>query len=184
MRSKLEFYYSSDDIARIQETAEWPEREIMPQIITSGTKSQKVYFLMSGLIHIMDKHGLYEYGLIHEGSYFGDISVIFDEPNEYSYCYNPYAGRSVQFLSIDAQEFLNICKSHPCSFEVMLERAWNKKLIYQNYKIITLIGFMKQLQKQPGFLRKKLLEGKTIPERIDTMYSVDIRIDLYRCLIE
>lgn len=85
---------------------------------------------MSGLIHIMDKLGLYEYGLIHEGSYFGEISVLFDEPNEYSYCFDPYADKSVQFLSIEAADFVEICKEHPCSFEVMLDRAWNKKIIF------------------------------------------------------
>ena len=52
--------------------------------------SNKVYFLISGIIHIMDKNGLYEYGIIHEGSYFGEISLLLDEPNEYSYCYNPF----------------------------------------------------------------------------------------------
>jgi len=91
----------------------------------------------------MDKHGMYEYGLIHEGGYFGDISLIFDEPNEYSYCFNPFSGRSVQVLSLDAEEFLNICKSHPCSFEVMLERAKHKKNLYYKLKMMTLISFMK-----------------------------------------
>ena len=26
-----------------------------------------------------------EYGVLNEGSYFGDISVLLDEPNQYSY---------------------------------------------------------------------------------------------------
>ena len=68
----------------------WPSKEIRPQIIKQGEMSNKVYFLISGLVHIMDKNGLYEYGIIHEGSYFGEISLLLDEPNEYSYCYNPF----------------------------------------------------------------------------------------------
>lgn len=114
-----------------------------PQLEMSGQVSKKVYFVLSGMIHIMDKNGLYEYGIIHEGSYFGDISILLNEPSEYSYCYNPYSDRSVQFLAIDADDFLKICRSHPCSFEVMLQRALNKKLIYQSYKMMTLLGFMK-----------------------------------------
>lgn len=43
---------------------------------------------------------------------------------------------------------------------------------------------MKQLQRQPAFMRRRLLEGKTIPQRIDTMMAIDIRVDLYKCLIE
>ena len=95
MKSKLDFSYSSENIVRMTASKIWPQQEVMPQIIKFGEKSDRVYFLMSGLIHIMDKNGLYEYGIIHEGSYFGDISVIFDEPNEYSYCFNPFSGRSV-----------------------------------------------------------------------------------------
>lgn len=82
--------------------------------------SDKVYFLISGLVHIMDKNGLYEYGIIHEGSYFGDISLLLDEPNEYSYCYNPFQDRPIQFLELDASVFKQICRAFPCSYEVML----------------------------------------------------------------
>lgn len=93
---------------------------MMPHFEISGEKSKKVYFLISGMIHIMDKQGLYEYGIIHEGGYFGDISVILNEPNEYSYCYNNYSDRSIQFLEIDAEDFIKVCRSYPISFEVML----------------------------------------------------------------
>ena len=42
---------------------------------------------------------------------------------------------------------------------------------------------MKQLQKFPAFMRRRLLDGKTIPQRIETIKSVDIRLDLYKCLV-
>jgi len=37
----------------------------------------------------MDKNGLYEYGNLKAGSYFGDISILLDQPEEFSYFYNP-----------------------------------------------------------------------------------------------
>lgn len=184
MNCKFEFYYCNYELALVDQNAKWPQKEIRPQILMAGQISKKVYYLMSGMIHIMDKNGIYEYGIIHEGSYFGDISAIFDEPNEYSFCYNPYSERSIQLLAIDADDFIKICRSYPCSFEVVLQRAYNKKFIYQSYKSIILLSFMKQLQKQPPFLRRKLLEGKTIQERIKTMISNDIKLDLYRSLVE
>ena len=31
---------------------------------------------------------MYEYGILHEGSYFGDISILTNQPNEFSYYNN------------------------------------------------------------------------------------------------
>ena len=53
----------------------------------------------------MNKEGLYEYGILPDGSYFGDISILFDEPNEYSYFYNPSAEIPIQMLSVDSELF-------------------------------------------------------------------------------
>ena len=49
--------------------------------------SEKVYFIISGQIHIMNKEGLYEYGILQDGSYFGDISLLLNEENDYSFQY-------------------------------------------------------------------------------------------------
>jgi hypothetical protein len=37
----------------------------------------------------MNKAGLFNYGILGQGSYFGDISLFLDEPNQFSYFYNP-----------------------------------------------------------------------------------------------
>jgi len=51
----------------------------------------------------MDKFGMIEYGMLSDGSYFGDISIILDEPNEYSYYFNPYTEeKPLQMLSIES----------------------------------------------------------------------------------
>jgi hypothetical protein len=39
----------------------------------------------------MNKEGLFIYGILEEGSYFGDNSLLLDQPNQFSYFYNPHA---------------------------------------------------------------------------------------------
>lgn len=43
---------------------------------------------------------------------------------------------------------------------------------------------MKALTKKPGNILNKMLEGKTINERLEISKSLDIRINLYKCLTE
>ena len=50
--------------------------------------SKKVCFIISGTVHIMDKNTKYEYGVLNEGSYFGDISLLLNEPNQFCYVFN------------------------------------------------------------------------------------------------
>ena len=42
----------------------------------------------------MDPSGMIEYGKLSEGSYFGDISILNDEPNEYSYYFDPFTNNN------------------------------------------------------------------------------------------
>lgn len=44
---------------------------------------------------------MFEYGRLSKGSYFGDISILNDEPNEYSYYVNPYSEVPLEMLEID-----------------------------------------------------------------------------------
>ena len=101
-QSRYEFIYCSEQLDLINESTVWPSFDIKPQIITQGHMSDNVYFLISGIVSITDKSGLYEYGLIHKGGYFGDISILLDEPNEYSYCFNPFQDKPIQMLAISA----------------------------------------------------------------------------------
>lgn len=66
----------------------------------------------------------------------------------------------------------------------MLERAWNKKMIFQNYKVIALLAFMKNLQKEPDFLKNKITENKSESEVADCLKSFKIRIDLCKAMTE
>ena len=38
----------------------------------------------------MEAIGLYNYGILKKGSYFGDISILLNKPNEFSYLYDPF----------------------------------------------------------------------------------------------
>jgi hypothetical protein len=40
-----------------------------------------VHFIISGDVDIMNKENFYQYGVLSTGSYFGDISVLLNEPN-------------------------------------------------------------------------------------------------------
>lgn len=57
--------------------------------------SDKVYFILSGQIHIMSEHGQFDYGTLNEGSVFGDISILLDEANQHSYFFDPYQEKPV-----------------------------------------------------------------------------------------
>jgi hypothetical protein len=54
----------------------WIKCTQLSVIEKAGEHPKNVYFITSGKIHLMDKNGLYDYGIIQEGSYFGDISLL------------------------------------------------------------------------------------------------------------
>ena len=63
----------------------------------------------------MNQQGFYEYGLLEKGSYFGDISVLLNEPNQFSYTFNLKQAKNLLLLSIPAAEFLEICEEYSFS---------------------------------------------------------------------
>jgi len=89
---------------------EWPNKEEKPSIEQTGEISKKIYFILNGPVYLMDKNSIFEYSKLETGSYFGDISIFFNEPNEYNYCFDPYAEKSVYFLSINSNNFIRICR--------------------------------------------------------------------------
>lgn len=52
----------------------------------------------------MNKNGMYEYGIIHESGYFGDISILLNQPSEYSYYNNNDS--DIVMIALDAKSFL------------------------------------------------------------------------------
>ena len=69
----------------------------------------------------MNKSGMYEYGIIHESGYFGDVSILLNQPSEYSYYNNNDS--DIAMLALEAKTFLKICNQHPFSRDLLVERA-------------------------------------------------------------
>ena len=85
----------------------------VPFMEYAGTYSSKVRFILSGQIHIMDRYGMYDYGVVSEGGYFGEISVLLDEPAEFSYMFNPHSGKPLLMLTLSTQDFIDIIDKFP-----------------------------------------------------------------------
>ena len=71
----------------------------------------------------MDQSGMYEYGVLKGGSYFGDISILLNVPNKFAYFYNPHQVKSLQLLRIKRKDFMNILSRFPVEHEIWLKRA-------------------------------------------------------------
>jgi len=119
----------------------------IPVIEQAGRHSSTVNFIISGQIHVMNKDGLYDYGTIGEGGYFGDISCLLDEPENFSYFFNPYSGKPTLVLSLSAKLFKEICDQYPVVKDVLIERAQKRKEMFENFKSIILIKYMRTIVK-------------------------------------
>ena len=74
---------------------DWYENDDNDVLLPAGQKSEYIYFINSGSVHIMDKTAKLLYGTISEGAYFGDISILNDEPPQYSYVFNTYQDKAL-----------------------------------------------------------------------------------------
>lgn len=83
-------------------------------------KSNYLYFIISGKVHLMNHDGLLDYAVLGDGSYFGDISALFDEPNQYSYFVDQNQQTPNLFLKISVVKFLEICSKFPLSKEAFI----------------------------------------------------------------
>lgn len=103
----------------------------------------------------MSKDGLLHYGTLLEGSYFGDISILLNEPNQFSYYYDPFMARPVILLSIEKAVFKSICSYHTIPHEILRQKAEERQKLFVNYKMIRILGCMKTVKKNPYFVIKK-----------------------------
>ena len=72
------FNYFGENIDQEDELGHRTVDDEVPVIEQSGKVSQAVHFIISGCAHVMDKDGLYQYGVLSQGNYFGDISILLD----------------------------------------------------------------------------------------------------------
>ena len=102
---------------------------------------------------------MYDYGIVSAGSYFGEISVLLDEPAEFSYMFNPHCGKPLMMLTLTSKEFMDIVEKFPEVKEQLTARAIQRKEFFRNYKTITLIRLMRSIIKNPSIsIPKKVLK--------------------------
>ena len=85
--------------------------------------SKKVYFILQGEVHVMNKGCQFEYCTLGEGSVFGDISLLLNIPNTFGYFCNMIHLKQVVLLEVNQKDFVSICKQFPYSEEQMINRA-------------------------------------------------------------
>lgn len=103
----------------------------------------------------MDKEGMYDYGVIGKGGYFGDISILLEKPNAFSYMYDPDESREPLMLyKIDKVDILSIFSKYPLEKKIFMERAKKRMEFFDNYKSETLLSFMKGIVKNPSIVRQ------------------------------
>jgi len=73
--------------------------------------SEGVYFIILGQIIVMDSTGKFKYTTLSEESFFGEMSLLLNEPNQYSYFYDPY-DRPVTAIYISRDDFEKICSEN------------------------------------------------------------------------
>ena len=124
----------------------------------------------------MNKEGLLMYGILGEGSYFGDLSVMSDEPNEFAYYVDPYSNKPNEFLQIDGQVFKEVLSSFPLSKSIFERRAQNREDIFHSYKTIALLKIMKCARR----ISMRILNSKVsnILERMQIMNKLDVKLSL------
>jgi hypothetical protein len=71
----------------------------------------------------MNKEGIIEYGILSEGSYFGDLSFFFNEPNEFAYYLDPFKDKAFEYLSIETSKFNSILESYTLAKHEFKSRA-------------------------------------------------------------
>lgn len=191
------FTYLGQDVEQEEENIEWIINDDLPVIEQSGKMPRNVYFILSGQAHIMNKEGMYEYGVIQEGGYFGDISVLLNRPSEYAYYYNPYIDKPILMLSLDANEFLNICNKYPLAKDILTDRAYKRREMFENYKSIVLLKYMKAIRKHPNIvLQKELLSSNnhinksslcnavTQVIKLKSMKNIDLQLQIFDAFIK
>jgi len=155
------------------------------KIVQEGKMSTDVHFIVSGKVHIMNKQGLWEYGSLEEGAYFGDISAFTNEPNQFSYYFNHRQPKGLFLLSINIVDFLNICGQFKFSHELMKQRAQKKAEIFEDYRTIALYKYIKCMQRHRELLRiKSPFEQISMYRRRETARLQELRGKLFDSIIQ
>lgn len=126
----------------------------LPIIKSPYEISGHVYFIVAGQVHLMDSIGMYDYGILKKGSYFGDISILLDKPNEFSYWYDPnIKEKPLLMFRIERDIFKRIIDKYPLEKDLFQERAKKKDEYFNSYKALSLLKIMKSVVKNPDIIK-------------------------------
>ena len=101
--------------------------------------SESFHLILKGKVNVMDRSGVHEYGVLSPGGCFGDISLLLNKPNEFSYFYDNHTTEAIQLLTIDAQKFLELTEKFPLSKMIFVNRAKERNENFRNFKMHSLI---------------------------------------------
>lgn len=103
----------------------------------------------------MDSNNRFRYTTLSEGSFFGEMSLLLDEENEYSYSYNFYEKVAI-LLFINAQTFNQICNQNKGDAKYLEKIARQRKVKFNKFKKTVLLSHMKAILKKGPEEYKKL----------------------------
>lgn len=135
----------------------------------------------------MDKEGMYDYGVIGKGGYFGDISILLEKPNAFSYMYDPDESREPLMLyKIDKVDVLSIFEKYPLERSIFMDRAKKRMEFFDNYKSETLLSFMKGIVKNPSVVRqnqKHLNKHYSFLQRLRFLKERNVKLTLFKLFL-
>lgn len=126
-----------------------PKEIYIPTLSKAFNYSSHVHFIQSGQVFIMDSLGLYQYAVLSKGSYFGDISIMLERQNVFTYMYNPLVQESIPLImyQIKRDKFLDIINYYPYERSLWKKRAQRRLDLFESYKSMTLLKIMKRILK-------------------------------------
>ena len=124
----------------------------------------------------MNKEGIIEYGILSEGSYFGDLSFFFNEPNEFAYYLNPFKDKPFEYLSIKTSKFNELLQSFTLAQNAFQNRAENRKNMFRSYKTIALLKIMKAAKSLSQQMVVK--NNYKFLEKVKLMHKIENKLNL------
>ena len=127
----------------------------LPMIEKAGEYTKFMYFIINSNVHVMDKAGMYDYGVIGKGSYFGDISILLQQPNAFSYMYENDEEETdmLMLYRLPAATLRKLFEKFPLERQNWMARAKRRLEFFENFKAETLLKFMKGIIKNPRIIR-------------------------------
>jgi len=124
----------------------------------------------------MNKNGVFEFGILQEGSIFGDISLLLNIPNSFSYFFNKNNSKPLLLLKIKQRDFVSLCKQHPYTEEKLRELAKKRQMMFYNYKMTVYLKCMKRIIKNPKILYQQNAKNQNMLEKIQLFQTLDCKI--------